>query len=50
MMVKVIIQDKIITYGRVTTDADLKNLNCYYESFPFEIDPDKEYEKSLNMQ
>lgn len=47
MMVKAIVRDNIIIPGRIPTDTDLKNLNCYYESFAFEIDSNMELEEKL---
>ena len=45
MMVKAIIRGKIIIPGRAPTDEDLKRLNCYYESFSFKINPEREHEE-----
>ena len=45
MMVKAIVRDNIIMADRIPTDSDLKNLNCYYESFAFEIDFNRELDK-----
>jgi hypothetical protein len=47
MMVKAIVRDNIIMSDRIPTDADLKALNCYYESFAFEIDSDMQFEEQL---
>ena len=45
MMVKAIVRDNIIMPNRIPTDTDLKALNCYYESFIFEIDSDMRLEE-----
>lgn len=47
MMVKVIVRDNIIIPGRIPTDTDLKALDCYYESFVFEIDSNMELSEKL---
>ena len=47
MMVKAIIRDNIIMPDRIPTDEDLKALNCYYESFAFEVDSNLELEEQL---
>ena len=47
MMVKAIVRDNIIIPGRIPTDTDLKALNCYYESFVFEIDSSMNLEEKL---
>jgi hypothetical protein len=47
MMVKAIVRDNIIMADRIPTDTDLIALNCYYESFAFEIDSNMELEEKL---
>ncbi len=53
MMAKVVVRDNIIIPGRIPTDTDLKALDCYYESFVFEIDSamtlEEKIEYALNM-
>ena len=48
MMVKAIVRDNIIMPDRIPTDRDLKTLDCYYESFAFEIDSNMELEEMLD--
>ena len=38
MTVKAIVRDNIIMPDGILADHDLKALNCYFESFAFEID------------
>ncbi len=47
MMVKAIVRDNIIMPNRIPTDTDLKALNCYYESFVFEVDSNLKLEEML---
>ena len=47
MMVKVIVRDNIIMPDKIPTDTDLKVLNCYYESFVFEVDSNMEITEML---
>lgn len=47
MLVKAIVRDNIIIPNRIPIDTDLKALNCYYESFAFEIDSKMELEEKL---
>ena len=47
MLVKAIVRDKLIMPDRIPTDTDLKALNCYYESFAFEIDANIELSEKL---
>ena len=47
MLVKAIVRDNIIILNRIPTDTNLKALNCYYESFAFEIDSKMELEEKV---
>ena len=47
MLVKAIVRDNNIIPDRIPTDTDLKALNCYYESFAFDIDYNMELEEKL---
>lgn len=47
MVVKAIVRDNIFLPDRIPTDTDLKVLNCYYESFAFDIDSNMELEEKL---
>ncbi len=47
MMVKAIVRDNIIMPNRIPTDTDLKALDCYYESFVFEVDSNLKLEEML---
>ena len=47
MMVKAIVRDRIIMPDRIPTDTDLKALDCYYESFVFEMDSNMKLEEML---
>jgi hypothetical protein len=47
MLVKAIVRDNIIIPDRIPTDTDLKALNCYYESFAFDIDSSMELGEKL---
>lgn len=53
MMVKAIVRDNIIMPDRIPTDTDLKALNCYYESFVFEVDSnmtlEEKFEYTMNI-
>lgn len=53
MKIKVIIRDNITMPDRIPTDADLKTLDCYYESFIFEIEShmklDERFEYAMNV-
>ena len=48
MKVKVIVRDNIIMPDRIPTDSDLNVLNCYYESFIFEIDDSMKLEEKFD--
>ena len=48
MMVKAIVRDNIIMPNRISTDTDLKALNCYYGSATFEIDSNMRIEEKFD--